>query len=214
MPLISIYDPAPVTLRGKAHRADRKGFLTSVVYVETLSHRVLAQVFSVYEAESVEIAERVGWGMWRAGLHYDGQPIAPWDPANFSLPKVHPAPNPDDFAWSRQTASPETVIFVYGSLQQGRERWGSVRYSAACADLGLVSGPARWDHRTQFSTARRVPTDEGWETADLVEELSTEADAKKAKRTKAPASAVADLHRLASEMRVHRAVVELADDDA
>ena len=214
MPLISIYDPAPVKLRGKAHRADREGFLTSVVYVENLDHRVLAQVFSVYEPESVEIAERVGWGMWRAGLHYDGEPIAPWDAAHYSLPAVHPAPNPTDLAWSRQTASPETVMFVYGRLHEGRQRWGSVRYAAACADLGLVSGPSRWDHRTQFSTARRVPTHDGWETADLVEEMSTGTDSTKPKRAKAPTSAVADLHRMASEMRVHRTVVELADDDA
>lgn len=213
MPLISIYDAAPVVLRGKAHRADRKGHLTSVVYIENLDHRVLAQVFAVKEQESVELAERVGWGMWRAGLHYDGKPIAPWDPAHFTLPSVHPPPRATDLAWCRQTALPEAWIFVYGELQEGTPRWGSPRYFAACADMGLVSGPERWDHRSQYSTLRRAPTHVGWKTEELVEEMEGDTAQKAIARSAKPGSAVALLHRVASEMRVHKAVADWADEE-
>lgn len=194
MPLVSVYDPAPVTIAGKANRMPRKGWSCSVVFVSDLSDRLVAQVFSPSKSDAVELAERVGWGVWRAGMHYEGQALLPWDGAPYAPPSVHPyASEPGH--WARAVVEPMAWIFVHGRLEETGPQWGRASYFAACADLGLVSGPARWDHRAQYCSIRRAPTADGWTVDDAVSEMG-EPHVVKRRRGVHP---VAVLHALAAE---------------
>ena len=176
MPLISIHDPHPTVLKGKRNVADRKAFVTSVTFVDCLDDALLAQVAADTAEESAEIAERVAWGIWRAGMHYDGRPVVPWDSASFEVPRVFPhASKSDHRPWCRRVVIPDALVWVHG----GPAPWQTPKYLAACADLGLVQGPSRWNHRSQYLSSRHMP-----ENVTVQDALGEIGDAPLSKRMK------------------------------
>lgn len=166
MPLLSVLDPHPVSLYGRANVSRQAAHACSVTYVNGLSDTLVALVAAVRAEEAVELAERVAWGLWRAGANHDGSALLPWAGVPYEVPRVPPHQAPAE-SWSRRIESPRAWLWTF----PGPEKWQSCAYHAAAADLGLVSGPARWDHRAQYTSARRVPTADGWSLGDSVAEL-------------------------------------------
>lgn len=179
--LLSVHDPAPVVAKGLRNRADLKGFASSVTFVSELQHRLTALVFSQHAETSNELAERCAWGLWQAGMHYDRTPMLPWDGAPYVLPRVYPYADEGSVVWSRHVVSPDAWIYVVGRDKGPKHQ--SAPYLAAAVDLGFVSGPARWDHRSQYTSMRRAPAGDGWKVGDVVEECDVETGTKQ-KRVK------------------------------
>jgi hypothetical protein len=156
VPLISIHDAAPVALRGRRNVADRRAWVSAITFVDCLNDALLAHVAADTPEQSTELAERVAWGVWRAGMHYDGQQMIPWDAASYEPPVLWPHPAKSELRpWSRRVVLPPAMLWVYG----GPLAWQTPKYLAACADLGLMNGPARWDHRSQYLSQRSLPRD-------------------------------------------------------
>jgi len=190
MGLISIYDAHPCRLRARSNRADFRGHVASVVFVDRLESRLVAQIVTLAASDAQYLAERVGWGFWRAGREYDGAALVPWDGVPYEAAAVPPVPKADDASWSRSIVEPFGALFVFGRPHETGPRFGRVSYAAACADLGLVQGPQRWDHRVQYTTTRRQPAGLDWKIADFLDELE---DGKARLRRRKPDVADVDL---------------------
>lgn len=189
MPLISIYDPHPCRLRARSNRSDFRGFVASVVYVDRLHSRLAAQIVTKNPNDSQYLAERVGWGMWRAGREFEGAALVPWDGVPYEPAEVPPLPAVGEVAWSRSIVDPFGVVFAFGRPDETGPRMGRVSYSAARVDLGLVQGPQRWDHRSQYTTSRRVPVGLDWKIADFLDELEEGLSASKRRKKHQPPAA-------------------------
>lgn len=157
MPLVSVYDPAPIRLGG---------FVASVVYVEELSSHLLAQAFSPTEVGATELAERMAWGIWRTGRAEPGLSPFSWEPTARAFAVYPFAPTNADIL-TRRSNDPIGVLCVVG---HPTHEFLSVARLSMAADSGLIGGPARWDHRNQYTTVRRVPTKTGWSTRDAIDE--------------------------------------------
>ena len=176
--LVSIHDPAPCRLVARTNREPRRAFASSVTLVRELSHRLLALVAAPTPEISNEMAERVAWGLWQAGMHFDRTPLLPWDGVPYDPPKLYPHPEPGSTVWSRPTVEPQSWIYVFGGGDKGPSYLTAIKLAAAC-DYGMVSGPARWDHRSQYTSARRAPVGDGWTVGDVVDELDAETGSKR-----------------------------------
>jgi hypothetical protein len=179
--LLSVHDPAPVVAKGLRNRADLKGFASSVTFVSELQHRLVALVLSPRAETANELAERCAWGVWQAGMHYDRDPMLPWDGVPYAVPRVYPHADEGSLVWSRPVVSPDAWLFVFGKPNGAKHQ--SARYLAAAVDFGFISGPARWDHRSQYTSSRRAPVGDGWKVGDVVEECDLETGTKQ-KRVK------------------------------
>lgn len=165
MPLVSVYDPAPHRPETGPLRGVR-GYVASVVYLHDLDSLLLAQGFALSEVDATMLAERVAWGFWRAGFHPPEKAYR-WQEATNEAMRVHPYAPRGLATMARATEAPDGVVFVVGSEKAGV---GGLEHGMACADLGMIMGPARWDHRSQYSTVRRVATGQGWSTVDAIDE--------------------------------------------
>lgn len=189
MPLVSVYDPAPHRPMTGPLR-DVRGFVSAVVYLNELDTLLLAQSFALTKEHATMLAERVAWGFWRAGHSSEQEPVYQWQDAEQSAMFVHPYAPKGARVLARATEEPDGVIFVVGS---DKPKIGGLVYGSACADLGLVTGPARWDHRTQYSTLRRFATGRGWTTADAIDEAGVLPAMKQRRRGPKPYDVIAAL---------------------
>jgi hypothetical protein len=172
---------------------DVRGFVAAVVYHVELDSLLLAQSFALTPQHATEIAERVAWGFWRNGLNGTEHPRYEWQQADQGAMFVHPYAPKGAGVLARATEGPDGVVFVVGHHRKGM---GALQYGAACADLGLITGPARWDHRSQYTTLRRVPTGDGWSSLDAIDEAGALPQMKQRRKGPAP---VAVLRALADE---------------
>lgn len=194
MPLISILDPYPTALVGRANQPRLRVHAVTVTYVRELEDHALAVVAAPSLVDATWLAERVAWGLYRAGTSSQ-EPLLPWDGVPYRAPAVPPHAELGS-TWARRIESPRAFLWV----TEGPEKWQTLRALAGAADLGLVSGPARWDHRTQYSTARRTPREDGWTTEEALGELAAgETVSKRLKRR--GVSPVSVLRAIASEAR-------------
>lgn len=195
MPLVSILDPMPVSLEGRSNQPRLRAHAVTITFVRELEDHALAIVASPDLASATELAERVAWGIWRAGTSPQ-EPLLPWDGVAYKRPSVPPHRELKS-SWSRRIESPRAFLWVF----DGPEPFHTRRALAGAADLGLVSGPARWDHRSQYTTLRRTPRADGWGgTEELVGEL-TEGEPLARRIRRRGVNAVAVLRAIASESR-------------
>lgn len=196
MPLISILDPHPCSLVGRANQPRLRVHAVTITYVRELEDHALAIVAAPSVADATWLAERVAWGIWRAGTSPQ-EPLLPWDGVGYRAPVVPPHRD-IGAAWARRIESPRAFLWVF----EGPEPYQGQRSIAGAADLGLVAGPARWDHRSQYSSVRRVPRDDGWSTTEeLVGELA-EGEPLQRRIRRRGVNPVAVIQAIASEARV------------
>lgn len=192
MPLVSVYDAHPVGAGA--------GFVSSVVFVEELSHRLLAQAFSADAHKALVLAERVAWGFWRRGKAQTGA-ASPFEWSRGDAPfHVFPHAPPGADVLFRPVPEETGLVLVVGT-EKG-DGWGSAAFGTVSADTGLVQGPARWDHRVQYSTVRRAPRADGWGLADAIDEAGALPVARARKGPK-PFEVLATLSKLSAENDGH-----------